>query len=142
MLNAIITNIQLHWYKIKDNNYCTFCEKEQETILHLFYSCPHVQRLWTYVKSLHSNFNDLDAQAVLFNTVRSNPKFVENCITLIAKFYIYNSRCMKQELSIYALKQAIIEYRDIEKSIASKNQKLDKHAQKWQDITCKNSHYL
>ena len=39
--NAIITNIQLKQWQIKDDDRCTFCEGSIETIDHLFLNCSY-----------------------------------------------------------------------------------------------------
>ena len=50
--NAITTNIQLKYYKIRDNDSCTFCNGDRETISHLFIHCKFVQPLWNRVMLL------------------------------------------------------------------------------------------
>ncbi|XP_077866403.1 uncharacterized protein LOC144354150, partial [Saccoglossus kowalevskii] len=46
--NIITTNVNL--FKMKpprvESAQCTFCESEEETMLHLFYKCQHVEMFW------------------------------------------------------------------------------------------------
>ena len=45
LMRAIVTNIQLERWKIKDSQECTFGCKTPETYRHIFYECPHIQPL-------------------------------------------------------------------------------------------------
>ena len=48
--NAITTNVRLYKWKIKNDDRCSFCGEEAETILHLFLYCNHVKQLWIQVE--------------------------------------------------------------------------------------------
>ena len=44
---AIVTNVQLCKWKVKDSPKCTFCNDKEETYLHLFAQCQTVHNyLW------------------------------------------------------------------------------------------------
>lgn len=43
---SLVTNIQLRYYGILENNNCTFCKQHRETIAHLFWDCTKVKALW------------------------------------------------------------------------------------------------
>ena len=45
-LKAVTTNIQLKHWKIKDDDSCTFCGVERESIDHVLVMCPRVQGMW------------------------------------------------------------------------------------------------
>ena len=40
----ITTNKYLHTIQLSDSNTCTFCDRDVETIKHLFWECPVTQR--------------------------------------------------------------------------------------------------
>ena len=42
LLGKIICNIDLKAWGIKDSDICTFCEEEQESMIHLFWECRYV----------------------------------------------------------------------------------------------------
>ena len=50
---ALITNIKLNMYGIKDTMNCEFCKNEIETIVHLFWECPVVRKLWQQLVLLY-----------------------------------------------------------------------------------------
>ena len=84
------------------------------------------------VKNLFTNVEiSLNTQNILFNNVVPNPKHLPNLIFLLAKMYIYKTRCKEERLNIETFKNWIVEIRDIEKRIAYKNKKLAQHEQKW-----------
>ena len=39
MMRAVVTNVQLYHYKIREDTMCSNCNKQPETIQHLFYEC-------------------------------------------------------------------------------------------------------
>ena len=58
-MNYIATNSFLHKIKISDNNLCTFCKCETETITHIFYDCVQVNLFWNdFVQWFNAIEND------------------------------------------------------------------------------------
>lgn len=53
-----------------ENNRCSFCEQEPETIKHLFVDCPKVKEFWESVKhwlQIHGNLNlNITDKAIIF----------------------------------------------------------------------------
>ena len=50
--NEIGFNKQLKLWKVKNNDWCTFCQNEQENMLHFFVQCPFIVQLWQDVFQL------------------------------------------------------------------------------------------
>ena len=128
--HAIITNIHLKRYGIKDSENCSLCQALPETVEHLFYECEKVKPLWTYVKvsfqlQHHSCVN------ILLNTVNDNPRLIGNCIVLLTKHFIYSNRCTGSEISVHKLKIAIERFKETEYYIAINKNKLGQHLLKW-----------
>ena len=46
---ALVTNVHLFKWKIRENDLCTFCSLAKETISHVIFQCEVVQNLWTKV---------------------------------------------------------------------------------------------
>ena len=129
-MKAVITNIHLKLYKIRDNDLCDNCNEKKETIKHMLYDCIYVKRLWNILK-VEYDMGELTYAKIFCNNVNPNDKDVENCIVLITKFYVYRSRCMKQRLSITSCLNYVKQYEMIEKEIAKQNDKMYKHNMKW-----------
>ena len=87
LLRLIITNIQLYKYKIKDSELCTFCNKEKETLKHLFFDCDSVQVLWNWVQNV-CKLSKLTWKEVAILQADANPKQITNLILLLAKNFI------------------------------------------------------
>ena len=77
------------YFKIKENQLCTFCEKEKETIKHLFIECPHVLKLWKLLEnSIEGSFKPT-VQSVVLNKVSEHKCTGEDALVLFTKYYIY-----------------------------------------------------
>ena len=50
-LRAIVCNSQLFGFGMIENDLCTICKKDSETVLHLFCTCTHVRKFWDDISS-------------------------------------------------------------------------------------------
>ena len=130
LLGAIVTNVQLKWYRIKETNNCSFCNAYKEDYKHLFYDCRYVQQIWSFVTD-YLKLNELTFYQIYTNKVVINPRHVKNVIILIVKFYIYKTRCSSERVSMKSCENYIKHYRSIEEQIARNSGKLHLHNQKW-----------
>ena len=133
---GLVTNIQLKKWGMEENDLCYFCQKHRETLLHLFWECEEVQALWKQVvdflkKEFKVNNKELCASSIISNDICQPRNHAGNFICLLTKQFIYSQRCLKKDISFPALKAKIFKIQSVEKYIAAKNQKLDKHYQKW-----------
>ena len=76
---------------------CSFCELYNETIMHLFYDCLIVKRLWNQLKSKLPNnliFPITTPQSPIFGfwDLGTNEHLILNHLLLILTMYIYNAR--------------------------------------------------
>ena len=135
---GLVTNIQLYKWGVVDSELCSFCNLEQETLMHLFCRCTEVQDLWKKVFSYcREQFNielQFNEEAVIFNNLVKNKLSAVNFVCLVVKQYIYRQRCLKKNLCFQSLKGIIQYLRNIEKYIAIKNGKIVKHVKKWQQV--------
>ena len=99
----LATNIILKEMGIMENNKCTFCKQERDSIEHFLWKCHHVKHFWTnFEKLLHDKCDiaynmRLTELLVLFGIdtgVKTNKVF--DLIVLLAKSYIYKSKINKQ----------------------------------------------
>ena len=97
---------------------CSFCSLEEETPMHIFYSCNHTQILWERLKYYIQNNLDLPSltsqSAILGFTDSHSEKFIIiSHLLLILKYYIFQSRRNKQ-LSFLQLKTKIIKVKTLQ----------------------------
>ena len=139
---GIITNVQLEKWNILPSSLCSFCRKEEETVIHLFCTCPVVIEFWKQVYDLIQssycsnvvNFNT-SVGDIVFNTIILPKNHIGNFVCLVAKQYIYASRCLGNQLMFPGFKSKIKLLENIEKYIAVKNNRLSTHSKKWAKIT-------
>ena len=129
------TNIFLAKIKLVDSPMCSFCESEDETYSHLFYSCPYVSKLiqdiskWISDNTIY-NFNFCEATFLL--GLPGGHNNVINLLMLLCKQYVYFCRLKKKNVSVVALKAHISFYYSIEKYMYKSNGKLQAFADRWQ----------
>ena len=51
LTNTLFLNKKLFLFKISKSPLCSFCKIEEETVPHLFFSCPKTQILWSRLKT-------------------------------------------------------------------------------------------
>ena len=134
---GIVTNIHLCKWGIREDSNCTFCNQEEESLLHLFCTCNQVKVLWEnfrqYVEekyqitSLNLNPSEIVLNKI-FVPVRSH---VVNFLCLVTKQFIYRQRCQGNNLTFPVLRNIFRRIEGIEKYIAIKNGRIGKHIKKW-----------
>ena len=134
--HAIVTNIHLHKWGMRDNNLCTFCSKNEETNTHLFVKCQVVnKRLWKPLQKWLYHFCyihlDIREHEILLNEYKNSFPALVNMLILITKQYIYAKRCLKEQLIFTQLISIIETYRTMELLIATKNNCTKKYSDKW-----------
>ena len=87
---GLVTNIQLSKWGLKDNDKCSFCTQEPETLSHLFCTCEKVKDLWDRFKEyvnvkFDSNIIDLEPKNIILNTICSKRSHVINFLCLVVK---------------------------------------------------------
>ena len=130
LMNGIITNVQLKYFKIKDTNRCTFCEESVETLKHLFYECKQVQLVWKYISRKY-DMQNLAYDHILCNNYERKPGHAKNCTILIVKHYIYVTRCQMERISSKSCENYVIQYINTEEEIAKGRNKMHLHELKW-----------
>jgi len=123
-------------FKKVNSPLCSFCKSEDETPLHLFFSCTITQKLWNQLKTVCGHkltIPDLTSQSAIFGFFDSNIRFenLVNHLLLIFKLYLYSAR-ESTRINIEGLKAKIVKIKEIEKNIAKvSTQKHKKFCRKW-----------
>jgi len=92
--NFLCTNITLSKMKVTQDDTCSFCHIDRETVLHLFTECPVVQQFWKevqkwYKKEMHEEII-FEQTNILFG-FHPNDR-LKNHIAVTAKSHIYQCR--------------------------------------------------
>ena len=123
----LTTNILLKKMGKVDSIECSFCGTMDESLEHLFVSCPIITTLWNdficWCRGINIQIDSLCVLDLLFG--------LWNHVIIIAKQYIYYFRnnVLNPPFSVLLLK--IDSIYDFESRIASLNNKLSIHSLKW-----------
>ena len=97
--NILTTNRSVAKYCNEQSHLCTFCNKESETIQHLFWSCEMVNKFWKDLASMINkrcvnvyNFSFSEKLVLFGQSEFIYTDEVCNLIILIAKYFIYRSK--------------------------------------------------
>ena len=133
LANRIIaTNKYLKIIKVRDDDRCTFCNEETETLTHVFWHCATVQSFIDRVKSwLSEEYNisiNLNSQTWFFP---SNLKAREICVITLAKMVIYEVRLKQTLPNIIHLKNKLKREITVEFQASLLANKQDIFRKKW-----------
>ena len=90
----VATNTFLEKIGIKENNLCTFCQKDIETLIHLFWTCEKTHIFWTALEGWLHTVNILSKRKGIDKLDAIGLKSdYESCLLgfckLAARYYIY-----------------------------------------------------
>ena len=125
----------MHDINYRQDSLCTFCNIEEETILHLFWQCDIVNQFienfsrWLFLKTNY--FINFNVKMIIFGTnTRYHYKPLNNII-IILKYFIY--KCKMQNVSLN-LDNLILELKSqikIERSVALSKNVFEKFEKDW-----------
>ena len=136
LLNNVLylTNMLVRFKKL-DSPLCSYCNEEEETLLHLFHSRLKTKQLWKKLRQYFSKFINVPhstPQSSILGIFDNNQHLeLINHLLLTLKFYSYSARNTKQ-LNFDNLMIAIKKIKEIEKEFTTSN-KL-KLLKKWHPI--------
>ena len=141
LMRTLTTNKYLKICKIKDIDSCYFCEKEVESIEHLFWFCKIFNKYWKDVIGLLEPYlgwsSYMNSKSVILGyTTRSSCQFLVNHIINIVKNYIYVTKYCGKNLSVKNTIHFIKQYYIIEQNILEVyEEKPYKLQEKWSFIS-------
>ena len=141
LMRIIPTNKFLLKCNIAMSALCDFCTMEIETINHLFWECLYVQQFWTELSNLLKNCNidiTFSLRTITFGITQriNNPNIqVKNFIILLAKYFIFKSKCQKLPLSLIHFKSYLKQRLKVEKQIHLMKDKLTQFERKWNNFS-------
>ena len=128
------TNYLLAKMQIKDNNKCTFCKTETETLRHLFWDCRCIQVFWRDFQNYLISKNivlpgDWNEQTILFGSQKSDRIF--NLLLLKAKYFIFDRKLEDSNPEFNSFINVMKLYYHIEKYNAVKNGNMLRFNKDW-----------
>ena len=134
---AVVTNVQLHKWNIKNYDTCEHCKMGSETLEHLFYECVEAKRLLkqseAYVNEKYKQNRNyaFTVENVLFNKIENDAMHLINFVILSMKMYIYSRKCTMTKISVTDFNGYIEEIRKTEYCNPKGNGKLRYYYRKW-----------
>ena len=130
------TRKYLYYMKLTNSPLCNFCNEEEDTFLHAFFECEHVNDFWNNVKDwVNQNSNNdihLSKTDIIFGKFGSHQNAL-NIILLICKMYIFRSARESNRLSLHEIKLKIQYYYQVEKKAFFSKGKYRKFTKRWQE---------
>ena len=112
--NYLNTNARLKRIKILDDDLCSFCNEEAETLEHLFLSCAHVRKFWNEFLGWYLQFSQTEInigyRTVVLGWRTADPPLLENFILLTAKSFIFRSKINSNPPSLTRFQKVLISY--------------------------------
>ena len=133
--NAVITNMKLKEWNIKDDNLCNFCNREPETLIHLLLDCDVSKQIWQYVYNfiyeLSGTRIHMNKEEIMLGIIDKPFAVFFNNVHIIVKQYLYACRCLDKRPLNGVIIEKIKFGRKIEHLLAVKCNKVDSWNQKW-----------
>ena len=118
---------KLYKIGIKDDNKCQDCTDSEETLLHLYWTCPSTKRLWERLKEMVQetlNLNlELSPEGCLLG-LREDPiaskdrKRLVTTLCLLTKHYIHLCKCRSSSRSVRGMENYFQKIYKIERQLA------------------------
>ena len=132
LLDKVFCNKILCKWGVVATPKCTFCNTNEETVMHLLCECSYVNRIWQIVMQYLAErkcefiFSDSD---IIFHSA-DRPQAIHS-IVLLVKQYIYSKRCKNERPKSVEIKFIVNEHIQLEKYNAKISGKYTKHVKKW-----------
>ena len=133
--NILVTNKLLYQMRIKNDSLCTFCQSNNETIIHLLLKCDKTQKFtreiarWLGTCNIQCNITE---EYFIFGLQREHTfSKIFNFILLYAKYYICLARCKKQSLTLSVFQKKLKFMYKVHKEIAYSHKKEDEFQKDW-----------
>lgn len=123
---------KLFRWKVVDSPRCTFCDNDIETLEHLYFYCVVTKRFWEMFQAWFEALTDTEVD-ILPQTITycNHEDDLYNTLLLLAKQYIFRTRCLDKTLNVYNFKDYVMEIIQIERYQAFKNKKFKPFVKKW-----------
>ena len=117
-------------WKVQESARCLYCERDEEDILHMFWSCNSIRPFWTRFEQFCTTY--VQHINIVKNTVLLGDENSTICLLIfIAKQYIYHSKVHNKGIEFKGFIACLKKIRDIEFQSAKENKCTDQCQEKW-----------
>ena len=136
-LHKIVTNIELETWGIKDSSLCTFCNAEQESVVHLLFTCTMVQPFIISLSGILTENNiigNFNVKNYLFNTVIEKADHIFNFLCVHLKQFLYKHKCSENRPYVKTWHRELVEKFEIDGCNARRDHNVQKYKKQWDPI--------
>ena len=117
---------------------CSFCQKESETTEHALFSCPLIRIFWDQVFSWLDVPRQKECETLTGVKLPDKENGLAcNFALLVARHFIYECKLKGEIPSLQRFLISLNAYYEIESFIARKNNRMEKHIEKWKGLSVK-----
>ena len=129
-MRILTTNVFLSIIRVQDDDKCSFCRTEPETLKHLFLTCSLVDSFWCEVSQYISRngLGQINDKTKIFG--HAEITIVTHCVT-VAKYVIYEARRKKEVPNFIHFRAWLSRDLSTEEYIAHKNGTMEELRKKW-----------
>ena len=130
------TNHYLHTIGIKNSALCTFCKSEDETIEHLFWTCPFSKTIFDDLMIKTNILTSMEIKVVLFG-LDEKLTAEEHLIILFIKMYIFSCKNKECKPSTQFAKTYIVYQLKCQKEKAIITNSIEYYSKHWEPLILK-----
>ena len=135
VMRILTTNTFLRIIGKREDDKCTFCGVQSESLSHLFLTCQHVQKFWNDI-NVYLRENDIEQltnKQKIFGDI--DRPTITHVVTL-AKYVIYEARRDDRAPSFAHFQRCLKRDIETERFIARKNLMVESFNKKWSSMKC------
>ena len=136
----LATNSYLYTIHKVNSESCTFCQREKETITHLFWECQHVTifrnefLIWLDSRNLHNL--RIEPQDLMFGKTEASDAI--NLTLILFKQFIYKQRQLNKVPNLAGFLSYLKQYQKVEQKIFQYKLQIDKFLTRWGNLNILN----
>ena len=139
LYELIYTRKHMYTFKLSPSNICSFCDKDEETYEHLFFTCEKIRVLWKDCGDLFKllDIKNINWEGIYIGVNVSNigkGQFINHIILLIKYMIFVYSRGKNKPPTPQEIKQRMLENEREEKKLAEERGTLTNHLKKWENF--------
>ena len=130
------TKALMYDMKITPNTRCRICDRQKETLIHLFTECPQVVEFWKQIEHWTKNKINVDLQLSSFKIIMGhlntdNYAVAINSLLILAKKVIFMTALKKNTLSFAAYKKLFNKFFAEQELVAKLSERTEKFNKHW-----------
>ncbi len=132
--HILVTKESRYRWNKTDDDICTLCNEEIESIPHILLECEVVKTFWTLVRQWLQDKTDIlytpSSKDIILGIENFDLNFI-NITYLLGKKYVYKCITQQEFPSLESFKMTIQNFYNIERTIAIKNSKTEAFELRW-----------